>query len=185
MTSLHEPMGITSRVPGRGRRIAVISAHTSPLATLGGRETGGMNVYVRELSRELGARGVVIDVFTRWASADAPETQPFSRTRVVHIAAAKGRSRRKRSPRTCRSWRNRWREAGGAAHDMVHSHWMSALSRRTWQSAGACRTSPCSTRSASEPRLLKEHEPASRVGEARDREAPTASWWRASTRSTC
>jgi len=36
-----------------------------PLATLGGKETGGMNVYVRELSRELGRQGKQIDIFTR------------------------------------------------------------------------------------------------------------------------
>ena len=29
-------------------RIAMISYHTCPLATLGGKDTGGMNVYVRE-----------------------------------------------------------------------------------------------------------------------------------------
>ncbi len=38
-------------------RIAQVSAHTSPLAPLGGRETGGMNVYVLELSRELARLG--------------------------------------------------------------------------------------------------------------------------------
>ena len=32
--------------------IAVFSVHTCPLATLGGKETGGMNVYVRDLARE-------------------------------------------------------------------------------------------------------------------------------------
>ena len=30
-------------------RIAMLSYHTCPLATLGGKDTGGMNVYVREL----------------------------------------------------------------------------------------------------------------------------------------
>src|SRR5437762_3766808 len=71
-----------------GHRIAVLSAHTSPLATLGGRETGGMNVYVRELSRELGARGYVVDVFTRRASEADPDTQPFGpNARVVNISA--------------------------------------------------------------------------------------------------
>ena len=34
-----------------GLRIAMLSVHTCPLATLGGKETGGMNVYVRDLSR--------------------------------------------------------------------------------------------------------------------------------------
>lgn len=46
-------------------RIAQVSAHTSPLAPLGGRETGGMNVYVLELSRELARLGIEVDIFTR------------------------------------------------------------------------------------------------------------------------
>ena len=45
-------------------RIAMLSYHTCPLATLGGKDTGGMNVYVRELTRQFGgasawARGCV------------------------------------------------------------------------------------------------------------------------------
>ena len=46
-------------------RIAMISVHTCPLAVLGGKESGGMNVYVRELTRELGRQGNGVDVFTR------------------------------------------------------------------------------------------------------------------------
>ena len=46
-------------------RIAMLSVHSSPLAALGGKEAGGMNVYVRELSRELGRRGIGVDIFTR------------------------------------------------------------------------------------------------------------------------
>jgi D-inositol-3-phosphate glycosyltransferase len=70
------------------RRIAVISAHTSPLAALGGRESGGMNVYVRELSRELGSRDYTIDVFTRRTSTADPAVQPFGpNARVINIDA--------------------------------------------------------------------------------------------------
>ena len=50
------------------QRIALISVHTSPLAPMGGAKTGGMNVYIRELSRELGRQGVCVDIFTRRAS---------------------------------------------------------------------------------------------------------------------
>jgi D-inositol-3-phosphate glycosyltransferase len=50
----------------------MLSVHTSPLAGLGGKEAGGMNVYVRELSRELGRRGVFVDIFTRSQSPDSP-----------------------------------------------------------------------------------------------------------------
>lgn len=53
-------------------RVAMLSVHTSPLAGLGGKEAGGMNVYVRELSRELGRRGVFVDIFTRSQSPDSP-----------------------------------------------------------------------------------------------------------------
>ena len=49
------------------QRIALLSVHTSPLAPMGGAKTGGMNVYIRELSRELGRRGVSVDIFTRRA----------------------------------------------------------------------------------------------------------------------
>jgi D-inositol-3-phosphate glycosyltransferase len=70
-------------------RIAMLSVHTCPLATLGGKDSGGMNVYVKELTRELGRRGVGVDVFTR--SQD--EHQPHVKhdlghgNRVVHIPA--------------------------------------------------------------------------------------------------
>jgi NAD(P)-dependent dehydrogenase (short-subunit alcohol dehydrogenase family) len=40
------------------KRIAVLSVHSCPLAALGGKETGGMNVYVRELSRQMGRMGI-------------------------------------------------------------------------------------------------------------------------------
>jgi len=53
-------------------RIAMLSVHTCPLATLGGKETGGMNVYVRDLSRELVRRGHHVDVYTRSQNPDVP-----------------------------------------------------------------------------------------------------------------
>jgi len=70
-------------------RIAMLSVHTSPLAPLGGKKTGGMNVYVRELAQELGRRGIVIDIFTRRASPDAPEIDYSlgENVRVIHIQA--------------------------------------------------------------------------------------------------
>jgi D-inositol-3-phosphate glycosyltransferase len=46
-------------------RIATLSYHTSPLAPLGGKHSGGMNVYVRSLSAELARLGHQVDVFTR------------------------------------------------------------------------------------------------------------------------
>jgi D-inositol-3-phosphate glycosyltransferase len=69
-------------------RIAMISAHSSPLATPGGKEAGGMNVYIRELSRELGRRGNQVDIFTRTQDPDAPLlVSPGRNVRVVHMRA--------------------------------------------------------------------------------------------------
>jgi D-inositol-3-phosphate glycosyltransferase len=68
--------------------VAMLSVHTCPLATLGGKETGGMNVYVRDLSRELSRRDVVVDVFTRSQSPTVPPIsmgQLGERGRVIHI----------------------------------------------------------------------------------------------------
>jgi D-inositol-3-phosphate glycosyltransferase len=43
----------------------MLSYHTSLLAALGGKHSGGMNVYVRELSVRLVKRGHRVDIFTR------------------------------------------------------------------------------------------------------------------------
>jgi D-inositol-3-phosphate glycosyltransferase len=69
--------------------LAILSVHTSPLAKLGGEKTGGMNVYVRELSREFGRRGIHVDVFTRQSSPDDPhiDTSLGANVRIITIQA--------------------------------------------------------------------------------------------------
>ena len=70
-------------------RVAMLSYHTCPLATLGGKDTGGMNVYVRDLTRELGRRGIGVDVFTRSQDDHVPHVLHnlgFG-NRVVHVRA--------------------------------------------------------------------------------------------------
>lgn len=68
-------------------RIAMLSYHTCPHATLGGKDTGGMNVYVRDLSRELGKRGIGVDVFTRSQDEHVPHVlhELGYGNRIVHI----------------------------------------------------------------------------------------------------
>ena len=69
--------------------IALISYHTCPLATLGGKDTGGMNVYVRDLTRYLGEMGIHADVFTRSQDEHVPHVLHdlgFG-NRIVHIPA--------------------------------------------------------------------------------------------------
>ena len=69
-------------------RVAVLSVHTCPLAALGGKETGGMNVYVRETARELARMGVHVDVFTRSQNPGIPRVVSLGQgARVVHLPA--------------------------------------------------------------------------------------------------
>jgi len=69
-------------------RIAIISEHASPLASLGGVDSGGQNVYVAQLANYLAARGYKVDVFTRRDDASLPEIVKFiNRVRVVHVSA--------------------------------------------------------------------------------------------------
>ncbi|HEY0602620.1 MAG TPA: glycosyltransferase [Herpetosiphonaceae bacterium] len=69
-------------------RIAFLSEHASPVALLGSTDAGGQNVYVDELSRNLGKLGYNVDVFTRRESADAPEVIAWAPgVRVINLSA--------------------------------------------------------------------------------------------------
>jgi D-inositol-3-phosphate glycosyltransferase len=70
------------------QRAAVISLHTSPLAQPGSGDSGGMNVYVRELVSALAQAGVECTTFTRADRAGLPrEVVVEPGHRVVHIEA--------------------------------------------------------------------------------------------------
>jgi len=110
--------------------IAVISVHTSPLARPGTRDSGGMNVYIRELSREMGRRANTMDIFTRRVDASLPEVVAIDeRTRVIQIEAGgpgidKG-SLRRYLPQF-RAGVVAFQQREGRSYDLVHSHyWLS------------------------------------------------------------
>src|SRR6266567_3783658 len=69
--------------------VAMPSIHTSPLDMPGRtRDAGGMNVYMRELARELGQHQVTVDIFTRWTNEHQPRIVQLSpQARVIHIKA--------------------------------------------------------------------------------------------------
>ncbi|MCC9078412.1 glycosyltransferase [Litorilinea aerophila] len=116
------------------RRVAMLSVHTCPLAMLGGKKTGGMNVYVRDFARELGCQGIQVDVFTR--SQD--DCQPMinhdlgPNARVIHIPAGP----EKPIPvAEIAQYLDEFAEGvwhfaqvEGRHYDLIHSHyWMSGL----------------------------------------------------------
>lgn len=115
-------------------RVAMLSVHTCPLAMLGGKKTGGMNVYVRDLSRELGRMGIHVDVFTRSQDDCVPMVNHDlgERARVIHIPAGP------EAPIPVGDIVNyldefaagvvRFAEAEGLSYDLIHSHyWLSGL----------------------------------------------------------
>lgn len=77
-----------SLLPAELSRVALLSVHTSPLAQPGTGDGGGLNVYVRETARRLAARGIHVDVFTRWADPDLPATLPLCEGVDVHHVEA-------------------------------------------------------------------------------------------------
>ncbi len=64
--------GVDTTRTSAPRRVAMLSLHTSPLDAPGSGDAGGMNVYVAELSRELVARGIAVEVFTRRVASNQP-----------------------------------------------------------------------------------------------------------------
>jgi D-inositol-3-phosphate glycosyltransferase len=73
-------------------RIALISEHASPLAAIGGVDSGGQNIYVAHVARCLVEEGHVVDVFTRRDSRQQPavvEVKPG--LRVLHVKAGPAR----------------------------------------------------------------------------------------------
>jgi len=78
------------------RKIAIVSDHASPLAAAGGVDSGGQNIYVAQVARNLAELGYTVDVFTRRDAPDQPEVQPWGRgVRVVHVPAGPARFVRK------------------------------------------------------------------------------------------
>jgi D-inositol-3-phosphate glycosyltransferase len=68
--------------------VAVISMHTSPLVQPGTGDSGGMNVYVRELAGSLAQAGVDVRVYVRrWADGLPDRIAVEPGLEVVHITA--------------------------------------------------------------------------------------------------
>jgi D-inositol-3-phosphate glycosyltransferase len=125
-------------------RIAMISEHASPLATLGGVDAGGQNAHVAELACALAADGHDVRVYTRRDNPDLPEVVPLGeRVEVVAVPAGPSTPVPKDellpymgafAEWLAADWRDEWRP------DVAHAHfWMSGLAAVT---AGRARGVP-------------------------------------------
>ena len=95
--------------------VALLSVHGCPFARLGERDTGGMNVYLLQIARELGSRGHRADVYTRVHDPNDPEIVELGENaRVIHVQAGPSRRPSGACTGTSRSSWMAWRHSGSA-----------------------------------------------------------------------
>ena len=117
--------------PGDRPRVAVLSFHTSPQDQPGTGDSGGMNVYVREVADRLAEQGVDVDVFTRCAGRGVPTVEELAPgNRLIQVQSGPCAPVDKQDlhhlvPGFLSGVLER-QQAEGARYDLVHSHyWLS------------------------------------------------------------
>jgi len=113
--------------------VAMISYHTCPLASQEGKESGGMNIYVLELAKQLAIRGVNVDVYTRMQDETSDyivEVRP--NFRVIHLKAGPcTHVPKKQLPRYIPEFTKKLTEfikLNSLSYDLIHAHYyMSGL----------------------------------------------------------
>ncbi len=113
------------------KSIAIISDHASPLADLGGVDSGGQNVYVKQVADGLASRGYRVDVFTRCDNSELPDIiRCGNGVRVVHVKAGPaGYIKKEELLQYMDEFTvNMVKFCAKASYDMVHANfWMSGL----------------------------------------------------------
>lgn len=111
--------------------LAVISLHTSPLAQPGSGDSGGMNVYVRELVAAVAQAGVNCHVYVRrWAEhlPEVVEVEPGFR--VVHVPAGPVDLPKEQLPDVVepfQRWVRRHIEQDGTTDALHANYWLSGV----------------------------------------------------------
>ena len=116
---------------GDAGRLAVLSMHTSPLAQPGSGDSGGMNVYVRELTAALAHRGMECTVYVRRYHPDLPPEVPVEPgVRIVHVSAGPPEMPKEQLPDALDAYTDGVLAdiARTGAVDAVHAHyWLSGV----------------------------------------------------------
>jgi D-inositol-3-phosphate glycosyltransferase len=113
-------------------RVAMVSVHTSPLEQPGTGDAGGMNVYVAEVAKQLAARGVEVDIFTRATTGAIPpivELVPGVSVRHITAGPYEGLGKADLPGQLCAFAAGVMRAAAARPegwYDVLHSHyWLS------------------------------------------------------------
>ncbi|MEM9710909.1 MAG: glycosyltransferase [Actinomycetota bacterium] len=113
-----------------GHRLAMLSLHTSPLAQPGEGDSGGMNVYVRELAGAVARRGVDVEVYVRRTSPEVAEVVDVEPgLRVVQIEAGEPDLAKEELPAILECFADEVeRRAGSFDPTAVHgNYWLSGV----------------------------------------------------------
>lgn len=122
-------------------RLAILSFHGCPVARLGEKDTGGMNVYVLQLTREFARKGIEVDVFTRYHDPDDPKIVELEDgARVIHLKAGSYEAAKEDLFDYIPEFLSElysFQKTEGTTYDLVHSHyWLSGrvgmTLSRTW-----------------------------------------------------
>ena len=155
--------------------IAMISVHSSPLGKLGTQDTGGMSVYIRDLSRQLGLHGYAVDIYTRAGEDHVPgkALRISENVRLIPLELGPAAD----APKTALyphlldffHTADRFRLQEGIAYDLIHSHyWLSGQVGRwarlawdaphitTFHTLGAVKNLVCRPESEPELRIAAE-----------------------------
>jgi D-inositol-3-phosphate glycosyltransferase len=123
-------------------KIAMLSVHSCPLGKLGSENTGGMSVYIRELCRELGRRGHLVDIYTRAHEPVHDQIIELGKNaRLIHLKAGHEEELDKLAiyPHlaefACEV--ETFRKQSGLKYDLIHSHywlscWVGKWIQRWW-----------------------------------------------------
>ena len=135
MSAMPSTMSQSDECPDECRpanRIALICFHSCPVGRLGETKTGGMNVYVRQLARELASKGCRVDVFTRMHDPAEPQVVPISdNARVIHLEAGPVDAPLIDLYSYASAFAEaviQFRQSEGAEYALIHSHyWLSGV----------------------------------------------------------
>ena len=111
-------------------RLALLSVHGCPISRLGERDTGGMNVYLLQVAKELGKLGHKVDVFTRFHDPNDAQVDDLGvNARVIHLKAGPycetKESLHQYIPQFLSSLYE-FQRSEGVSYDLIHSHyWLS------------------------------------------------------------
>jgi D-inositol-3-phosphate glycosyltransferase len=110
----------------------MVSYHTCPGLAPGAGKVGGMNVYVRELSRNLGAMGMQVDILTRRHKGQNQDVVSLGdNVRIVHIDGGPEDTDLDGLYPWVHHFAQRifdFQGRNGIRYDLVHAHyWMSGL----------------------------------------------------------